>query len=180
MLIATLQAEHVTTALWSNFERMDGYVTIVHVFLYFLVLAGMFKSRAIWTYFLNTTVGVAALVALQGVAQLSGGTTRVDSTLGNAAYMAVYMLFHIFIVALLFARTKVVPYRVIYGLLIVLFVFVLLQTGTRGTAIGLATGSLAMVAYMVLFCHQESADSALRGDRDSGACCGVLWLLCRS
>lgn len=151
MLIATLQAEHVTTALWSNFERMDGYVTIVHVFLYFLVLAGMFKSRAIWTYFLNTTVGVAALVALQGVAQLSGGTTRVDSTLGNAAYMAVYMLFHIFIVALLFARTKVVPYRVIYGLLIVLFVFVLLQTGTRGTAIGLATGSLAMVAYMVLF-----------------------------
>jgi O-antigen ligase len=151
MLIATLRAEHVTTALWSNFERMDGYVTIVHVFLYFLVLAGMFKTREIWTYFLNTTVGVAALVALQGVAQLSGGTTRVDSTLGNAAYMAVYMLFHIFIVGLLFARTKVVPYRVIYGLLIVLFVFVLLQTGTRGTAIGLATGSLAMVAYMVLF-----------------------------
>ncbi|MFM2339797.1 MAG: hypothetical protein RLZZ360_433 [Candidatus Parcubacteria bacterium] len=151
MLIATLQAEHITTALWSNFERMDGYVTLVHVFLYFFVLAGMFKSRTVWTYFLNTTVGVAALVALQGVSQLSGTTTRVDSTLGNAAYMAVYMLFHIFITALLFARTKVLPYRIIYGLLLVLFVFVLLQTGTRGTAIGLATGSLSMVAYMVLF-----------------------------
>ncbi len=151
MFISTMMAEHVTTALWSNFERMDGYVTLVHVFFYFFVLAAMFKSRTVWTYFLNTTVGVAALVAFQGVAQLSTGTTRVDSTLGNAAYMAVYMLFHIFIVALLFVRTRVLPYRIIYGILMALFVFVLLQTGTRGTAIGLAAGSLATVAYVVLF-----------------------------
>jgi O-antigen ligase/tetratricopeptide (TPR) repeat protein len=151
MLITTLQAEHVSTAFWSNFERMDGYVTLIHVFFYFLVLGSVFQSPKIWTYFLNTTVAVAALVALQGVAQLSGSTTRVDSTLGNAAYMAVYMLFHIFILALLFVRTNVVPYRVIYVLLGILFVFVLLQTGTRGTAIGLATGSLAAVSYIVLF-----------------------------
>lgn len=151
MLISTLTAEHVTTALWSNFERMDGYITLVHVFIYFFVMASVFKTRTIWTYFLNTTVGVAALVAFQGVAQLSSGTARVDSTLGNAAYMAVYMLFHIFITTLLFVRTRVLPYRVIYALLMILFVFVLLQTGTRGTAIGLATGSLATVAYVVLF-----------------------------
>lgn len=151
MLVATLQAEHVTTALWSNFERMDGYVTLVHVFAYFLVLGSVFQSPKVWSYFLHTTVAVASMVALKGVAQLAGATTRVDSTLGNAAYMAVYMLFHIFILAFLFVRTRVVPYRVLYALLGVLFVFVLLQTGTRGTAIGLATGSLAAVSYVVLF-----------------------------
>jgi O-antigen ligase/tetratricopeptide (TPR) repeat protein len=151
MLVSTLQAEHISTALWSNFERMDGYVTLIHVFGYFFVLGSVFQTPKIWTIFLNTTVGVATLVALQGVAQLSGSTTRVDSTLGNAAYMAVYMLFHIFILALLFVRTNVIPYRVIYVLLGILFFFVLLQTGTRGTAIGLATGSLAAVSYIVLF-----------------------------
>jgi O-antigen ligase/tetratricopeptide (TPR) repeat protein len=151
MLVASLLAEHRTTALFSNFERMDGYVTLVHVFAYFAVLGSMFRSQKVWQYFFHTTVAVATLVALKGVAQLSGGNTRVDSTLGNAAYMAVYMLFHIFMVALLFVRTRVLPYRIIYALLIVLFVFVLLQTGTRGTAIGLATGSLAAVAYMILF-----------------------------
>ncbi len=151
MLVATLQAEHVTTALWSNFERMDGYVTLVHVFMYMVLLGGMLHTEKTWNYFFYTTVGVATLVALRGVAQLSGTTTRVDSTLGNAAYMAIYMLFHIFIVALLFVRTKVTPFRVLYALLIALFVFVLLQTGTRGTAIGLATGSLAAVSYMMLF-----------------------------
>jgi O-antigen ligase/tetratricopeptide (TPR) repeat protein len=155
MLIATLQAEHVSTALWSNFERMDGYVTLVHVYLYFVVLAAMLRTEVAWNRFFYVTVGVATLVALKGVAQLSGTTTRVDSSLGNAAYMAIYMLFHIFIVALLFVRTRVVPFRILYAFLIALFVFVLLQTGTRGTAIGLATGSLAAVSYMMFFASRH-------------------------
>ncbi len=151
MLIANLQAEHVLTAMWSNFERMDGYVTIVHVFAYFVVLGSMLTSPKAWSYFLHTSVVVAGIVALKGLSQLSGAGTRVDSTLGNAAYMAVYMLFHIFFLFYLFVQTKVTPYRVVYALLVVLFIYVLLQTGTRGTAIGLVTGSVAMVGYIALF-----------------------------
>ncbi|MES2966738.1 MAG: O-antigen ligase family protein, partial [Patescibacteria group bacterium] len=151
MLVASLQAEHVSTALWSNFERMDGYVTLIHVFAYFVVLGSMIKTPKMWSYFLHTTVMVAGFVALKGLSQLGAGTTRVDSTLGNAAYMAVYMLFHIFFLMYLFVQTKVTPYRVVYVLLLILFVYVLLQTGTRGTAIGLVTGSIAMVAYIAVF-----------------------------
>ncbi|MFM2424352.1 MAG: hypothetical protein RLZZ70_743 [Candidatus Parcubacteria bacterium] len=152
MGLATLTAEHVSTALWSNFERMDGYITLIHVYAYFVVLATMLRTPKIWSYFLHLSIVAAALVAFIGLGQLAGGSTgRVESKLGNAAYMAIYMLFHIFITAYLFAKTKVVPYRVIYGLLIALFVFVLFQTGTRGTAIGLATGSLAAVVYMAMF-----------------------------
>ena len=151
MLIASLQAEHVGTALWSNFERMDGYVTLIHVFAYFVVLGSMITTPKMWSYFLHTSVMVAGFVALKGLSQLSGGTTRVDSTLGNAAYMAVYMLFHIFFLMYLFVQTKVTPYRIVYVLLLILFLFVLLQTGTRGTAIGLVTGSLSMVAYIAVF-----------------------------
>lgn len=151
MLAATLNAEHVSTALWSNFERMDGYVTLAHVFAYFVVLGSMLTTPKAWSYFLHTTVVVAGIVALKGLSQLSGSVTRVDSTLGNAAYMAVYMLFHIFFVFYLFIQTKVTPYRVVYALLALLFMFVLLQTGTRGTAIGLVAGSVAMVGYIALF-----------------------------
>ena len=151
MLAASLQAEHVGTAIWSNFERMDGYVTLIHVFAYFLVLGSMITTPKMWSYFLHTSVMVAGFVALKGLSQLSGGTTRVDSTLGNAAYMAVYMLFHIFFLMYLFVQTKVTPYRVVYILLLILFVFVLLQTGTRGTAIGLVAGLIAMVGYIALF-----------------------------
>ncbi len=151
MLVANLQAEHVLTAMWSNFERMDGYVTLVHVFLYFIVLGSVLKTPKAWSFFLHTSLVVAGFVALKGLSQLGTAGVRVDSTLGNAAYMAIYMLFHIFILAYLFAQSKVTPYRIAYVLLGVLFIYVLLQTGTRGTAIGLATGSLASVVYIALF-----------------------------
>ena len=151
MFAANLNAEHLTTAFWSNFERMDGYVTLVHVFLYFVVLGSVLKTPRVWSYFLHTSLVVAGFVALKGLSQLSGDTVRVDSTLGNAAYMAVYMLFHVFILAYLFTQTKVTPYRIIYGILAILFIFVLLQTGTRGTAIGLTVGALVTVGYTALF-----------------------------
>ena len=72
MLAATLGAKHIPTALWSNFERMDGYVTLVHVFGYFVVLGTVLRTKTLWTYFLHTTLAVASLVAMKGLAQLSG------------------------------------------------------------------------------------------------------------
>jgi len=151
MFIANLQAISINTAFWSNYERMDGYVTLIHVFLYFLVLGSMLKTPKIWSYFLHTSAVVAAVVAFKGLSQLSSVGVRVDSTLGNAAYMAVYMLFHIFILFYLFVRSNLNTYKVIYALLSVLFMFVLLLTGTRGTAIGLAVGAVVTTGYIALF-----------------------------
>ncbi len=151
MLVANLRAEHFVTAFWSNFERMDGYITLIHVFMYFIVLGSTLRTQKAWTYFFHTSVVVAGFVALNGLSQLSAANVRVDSTLGNAAYMAVYMLFHIFILLYLALQTKVTPYRIVYGLLGVLFVYVLLQTGTRGTALGLVAGMLSTVVYIALF-----------------------------
>lgn len=151
MFVANIQGEHHGTAFWSNYERMDGFVTLIHVFLYMVVLGSMLRTPKIWSYFLHTSVVVAALVALNGLSQLSTGPTRVDSTLGNAAYMAVYMLFHIFIVAFLFVRSSVLMHRIIYTVLAITFLYVLVQTGTRGTAIGLAVGAVTSVGYIALF-----------------------------
>jgi len=154
MLGATLFAEHVPTAFWSNFERMEGYVGLLHVFGYFLVLGSMLTTKDLWNKYLMVSVGVAAFVSLRGLAQMGasdGGGIRVDSTLGNAAYMAVYMLFHIFFVAYLFLQTKNRLLHIAYVVLGLLFVFLLLQTGTRGTAIGLGTGLLSAVTYIALF-----------------------------
>ncbi len=153
MGVATALAEHVPTAFWSNFERMDGYITLIHMYAYFVVMASVFKTGKIWTIFLNVSVAVAALVALKGLSQFAAadGMSRVDSTLGNAAYMAVYMLFHIFILLYLGLNTRVRMYQAIYVVLGLMFTFVLLQTGTRGTFIGLVVGLVTSVAYIALF-----------------------------
>ncbi|MEL6802589.1 MAG: hypothetical protein AAFO91_02250, partial [Bacteroidota bacterium] len=101
MFFANLFGEYPLKSFWSNFERMDGYVTLVHFYLYFVVVAHILRTKAHWSYFLHTSIAVAAFVAFQGLQQALGmveARNRVDSTLGNAAYMAVYMLFHIFFV----------------------------------------------------------------------------------
>ncbi len=157
MAVSTAISEHFVTAFWSNFERMDGYITLLHMYAYFVVLASVMRSKEVWIYFLRTSVIVASFVALKGLSQFAAadGGSRVDSTLGNAAYMAVYMLFHLFILAYLATQTRDILNRIVYGLLGVMFVFVLLQTGTRGTFIGLLVGSFVTIAYIALFAIQQ-------------------------
>ena len=154
MFFANFFGEYPLKSFWSNYERMEGYVTLVHFYLYFLVLGNILRTPKMWSYFFHTSVAVAGYVALYGLGQSTGvieGRNRVDSTLGNAAYMAVYMLFHAFIVFFLALRSKTLIIRGLYGLALILFVYILLETGTRGTFIGLVGGSGVAIVYMALF-----------------------------
>ncbi len=154
MFFANLLGVHPQSSFWSNFERMDGYVSLVHSFLYTIVLGSVLTTRAHWQNLLNTSLIVAFLVALYGLAQYGGlveGSGRIDSRLGNAAYMAVYMLFHIFIAFWLLVESKTQNSKILYAFLAMLFTFVLIETGTRGTALGLVVGILVMSGYVGLF-----------------------------
>ncbi|MEZ4103670.1 MAG: O-antigen ligase family protein [Candidatus Paceibacterota bacterium] len=154
MFFANLFGQHPPSSFWSNFERMDGYITLVHVFLYVLVLGSVLTTKKLWSYFLHTTLVVAFIVALNGLAQLGDvnfGKNRIESYLGNAAYLAIYMFFHIFIALWMLVESKVNLYRVIYGLLTLMFIFTLVETGTRGTTLGLGVGITIMVAYIAIF-----------------------------
>ncbi len=154
MFFANFFGEHPMSSFWSNYERMDGYVSLVHTFLYMIVLGSVLQTVKDWQRLLHVSLVTAFLVALYGLAQYAGlakGGARIDSTLGNAAYMAVYMLFHIFIAFWLFVESKDKTMKIGYALLAALFTFVLIETGTRGTALGLAVGVLTMSAYIGLF-----------------------------
>lgn len=159
MLVANAFGEYPLKSFWSNFERMEGYVTWVHVGMYLIVAGSFLNTEKWWTYFLNTSIVVALLVALYGLGQQAGifeggGGDRVDSRLGNAAYMAVYMLFHIFFIALLSLRTKVKWQWAVYGVFALIMTYTLLQTGTRGAFIGVVGGVLVAVGYMALFARR--------------------------
>lgn len=155
MFFANLLGQDPHTGFWSNFERMDGYITLVHVFLYTFILGSVLTTEKLWNAYLHTTLSVAFVVSFYGLLQYSGSIAgyngRIESYLGNAAYFAIYMYFHIFIVWLLFVRNRSLMLRAIYGLLTLLFVFTLLQSGTRGTFFGLIAGSLVMVTYVAIF-----------------------------
>lgn len=163
--IADAQGVHAFKSFWSNFERMDGWITIAHVLAYTVVAASVVRTEKIWTWLFRTSLAVSAYVSVYGLLQVAGFTAignntagglsaRVDATFGNPIYLAVYMLFHAFLAAMLWSqeRAKVGGNRFFaawgYGAIIALDTLVLFFTGTRGTMLGLIGGAtLAVLIY---------------------------------
>ena len=149
-------------SFWSNYERMEGYITLIHLMAYFIASISVLTAEKLWRNLFYTTLGVSALVNLSEVSELirlltQGATTiRLDSTFGNPIYLAVYNLFHIFLAAYCmsaFAKSKIAK-----GLLAALMVIngvALYFTATRGTILGLI-GGVGLAALLVAIFEREN------------------------
>lgn len=153
--VADVFGENSFKSFWSNFERMDGLITLIHLLMYFVVATTVIRTERLWERFLQTSVGVSVAVGIFGLLQLAGvftinqGGTRLDATFGNSTYLAVYMLFHVFITVLLMVRWD--KHKLIYSGAIILQTIILFFTGTRGTILGFLVGIFTASALIALF-----------------------------
>jgi O-antigen ligase/lipoprotein NlpI len=146
MIIADAFAVNSHKAFWSNFERMDGFITLLHVYLFFVVISSILSVDKLWRAWWLTFIGAAALSCLHGIGQLAGifrihqSDTRLDANLGNSEYLAGYMLFAIGITLWQALETKGKESAWLrYGLfaLTALEVVILYGTQTRGAMVAL-------------------------------------------
>ncbi len=146
MLIADLFAVNPQKAFWSNFERMEGWITLIHLLAFFIVSSTVLTIEKKWRAWWYTSLIAAMFVGIYGIMQLTGhaqitqGGVRLDASLGNAAYLAVYMLFNAFIAGWLAFTTKHKWLRYVLFASAIFFAFILFSTATRGTILGLAGG----------------------------------------
>ena len=166
-------------SFWSNYERMEGLITHLHLFLYFIISGTVLATDRVWYWFWNTTLGASVIVALNGFAQISGkaeihqSATRLDATFGNSAYLAVYTLFNIFLAAFLYFRTdKKTGLRFIYPVVALLNLIILYYTQTRGTLLGLVGGAFLTLGLVAIF---DKESPRLR--RYSGMALGTVVIL---
>lgn len=146
MFIADLFAVNAHKALWSNFERMDGWITMIHVFLFFVVTGAVLTADKLWRNWWLTFLGASALVTLYCLLQLSGnleihqGGVRVDGTFGNAAYLAAYLLFTVAMAIWQAIESRgFLRYSLFF--LAALEVILIFMTATRGAVLGLVAGA---------------------------------------
>ncbi|MEI8337957.1 MAG: O-antigen ligase family protein [bacterium] len=105
-LVADLLSPFPFKAIWSNFERMEGFVTIAHLAIFFFVSSSVLKAKD-WKRFFFVSFSVAIFMAFYCGLQMAHeiaidqGNVRIDGLLGNAAYLAIFFAFHAF-VALMF------------------------------------------------------------------------------
>ena len=186
MFLAGLFGIEPKQSFWSNFERMDGWITLVHLLAFMVVLSSTLHTKELWKKFWNTTViasfgvGLFAMAQLlreyltetlglpgdQGLAGLlpivNQGGDRLDATFGNATYLAVYMLFHVFITVTLLLRYKEYGKKLkwFYIVALILQLLSLYYTATRGAILGLIGG--AIFTALILFVIEQRGTAVKR------------------
>ncbi|MBU1292531.1 O-antigen ligase family protein [Patescibacteria group bacterium] len=168
MAIANTFGVNPLKAFWSNYERMDGWIMLIHVFAFFVVAGSILVKNKLWDKWWLTFVGASALTTIIALFQLAGlgeihqGGVRVDASFGNAAYLAAYLLFTIAI-SLWQASKRQGWMRYALIALAVVQVFIVFETETRGAILGLVGGALVAMTLVALGSGKRVRRIALGG-----------------
>ncbi len=172
--VADLLGVNAVRSFWSNFERMEGFVTIAHVVAYLFVVGSVMRSEKLWDWFWNVSIVGSVLASLMAFGEAAkipeGQLIRVDATLGNPTYLAVYLLINIFVVLFMAYRARTNKLRLLgYVVAIIVQIVGLYYTGTRGAFLGLVAG-IGVAALIVLLRGKEHP----RMRRTAGVIAGLV------
>jgi len=93
---------------------------------------------------------IYGLLQISGIRTINQGGVRVDGTFGNAAYLAIYLVFTIFLSLYMMVDSQTPKWqRWAYGGAIALQLFVLYFTATRGAILGIIGGLFVMAVLSV-------------------------------
>ena len=147
-----------------TFERMDGFINLIHMVVYFIIVSTVIDTPKLWERLFSTTIGVSVILSLLGLVQLAGGMHistvdgRLDSTLGNATYFAMYLLFHIFLALYISITKSSGKMRYVYAATALLNTIVLYFTATRGAVLGLIIGILVTATLWIIFAREQTRE----------------------
>ena len=160
MVLSTIFGANPYRSFWSNYERMEGLVTYLHALAYFVVLITVLNTEKLWKWFFHTSLLVSFIIAVYGFLQLAGikpihqSDVRLDATLGNASYLAIYMVFHIFLALMYFLKEKN-WWKWFYIPFFLSYLIILYNTATRGAILGLVGGFFVFLFLMSIFSKER-------------------------
>jgi len=146
-------------SFWGNIERSEGLLTIYHLFIFFILITALFREKKDWFKFFNISIFVSLLVAFYALGQKIGvsfllpsaGGARLTGTIGNASFLAAYLLMNIFLCLFLLVNKQERPWRIFYGLAFLFEAYILFETGTRGAALAFFGGLLVLAVLSAIF-----------------------------
>ncbi|MDO8490187.1 MAG: O-antigen ligase family protein [bacterium] len=157
-------------SFWSTQERMTGVFTLLHCWLWFLMMVSVLKEWKQWRKLLIATLLVNVLVALYGIGQRlhvslllpDTDVKRLASTLGNPIYLGVYALMHVYLALFLFVRERDNLWKLFCVGSILLNVFVLFQSASRGVTLALAVTLIPLLISIGYLAKNEVVRRTIR------------------
>ncbi len=160
LILSTIFGANSYRSFWSNYERMEGLIGHLHLFVYFVILGSVFKSEIDWMRFFMSSLAVSAITSIYGYLQFSGlleihqSSDRLDATLGNSTYLAIFLIFNIFLAAYYYFKTDQVWLKWLMASVMVLEIPIVFLTATRGAILGLLGGAVFLA--IIIFISDKS------------------------
>ena len=68
--LAAAFSPNPSRAFWSNFEKMDGFVTLLHLYLLYVMASSVFQSKRHWHAFISVLIATSSLVCVHAVFEI--------------------------------------------------------------------------------------------------------------
>jgi O-antigen ligase/tetratricopeptide (TPR) repeat protein len=167
--LADLLGVNPLNSFWSRYERMEGYLILLHLVGYFLILTSVIRTKRDWKILFNFFVGVGVIVSIYGVLQrmgyltaLQGGRFRVDGTIGNPTYLAAYLMFMIAFGVYFLGIVRARWGKIIYGVITAFLLTTLYFTASRGPVIGIVASLIVAALLLLLFSPKQDPMTSRR------------------
>ena len=163
MFLSFIFAVDSYRAFWGNYERMEGYISVLCVFMLLIALSSFRLKDMEWRKVFVVHLFISFLVSLIAVLQVvmgkiavATGSTfiaslpilnlcaanpycRTDSTLGNSIYLGIYAALSAWIVAYVAIKYKSSKNFLLWTV-VILNIIALYFSGTRGSMLGFVFG----------------------------------------
>lgn len=170
-VISTIFADNPYRAFWGDVERAEGLFGILHYFVFALLVAFVFKKDD-WVKFFKFSLGVGIFIIFIAFLEFFGlkflifeppQKERVQSYIGNSAFLATYLFFVLVsaVITILYYKIPICSKESPKGLIskswlylslaaIPLSAITIFMTGTRGAMIGLISVLVVFLVYISL------------------------------
>ncbi len=150
-------------SVWSDYERMMGLWTYAHVVAFFFMTTSVVRAKERWQILWYLTLATAAFVGIYGVVEnIVSPEGRITATIGNAGFLAAYLLLHIFIGIALLTSENRMSYRAWgVGAAVMLMGLALVLTEARASVSGLGAGGVALLLIFLIGGEREGSTLSL-------------------
>ena len=169
-VISSFFSFSILISWFSDIERMWGVFTLIHLWMFYFLLRSFFNGKE-WKVFFNVFIAVSLYVSFYGIIQyypevfnmevFSVGKTRIISTLGNSAYVAIYTTFSAFFALFLLLKTKDRWQQAYYLFVIIINLFAFSLASIRGTTLGLIAAFIATALLYILLGQNKKAKAGI-------------------